>query len=420
MTRTAATEAHTRERRTIALLALAGFISAAAIRVCDPMLPELAREFATTTGHAAQTVTAFAIAYGVLQFFYGPMGDHYGKLKVIAGATLACAFGSAGAATADSLEWLVAWRALSGATGAGIIALALAWIGDAVPYERRQATLARFLMGSILGMASGQFIGGGFTDLVGWRSAFAFLATGYVLVGILLIRELGQMATVLPVGAPSPQGESLRMIEQTRAVLDIAWARTILMLVCAEAILFFGPIAFIPSYVHERFGVSLGAAGAIAGAYGLGGLAYTFLAKPLIARLGERGLAGGGGLVLCASLAMVLLGPVWQWSLVGTFALGFGFYMLHSTLQTHATQMAPLARGTAVSLFAAAMYLAQSLGIILASVVVDRVGAQWLFAGAAVAFPLVGAGFARLIYNRQAESVCHNPDRAGTRPQREE
>ena len=38
------------EARAIALLALAAFVSASAFRICDPMLPQLAAEFGTTTG----------------------------------------------------------------------------------------------------------------------------------------------------------------------------------------------------------------------------------------------------------------------------------------------------------------------------------------------------------------------------------
>jgi len=53
------------EARAIALLALAAFVSASAFRICDPMLPQLAAEFGTTTGQAARAVTAFAVAYGV-------------------------------------------------------------------------------------------------------------------------------------------------------------------------------------------------------------------------------------------------------------------------------------------------------------------------------------------------------------------
>ena len=48
-------------------------------------------------------------------------------------------------------------------------------------------------------------------------------------------------------------------------------------------------------------------------------------------------------------------------------AIGLGFYMLHNTLQTNATQMAPQARGTAVALFSSALYLGQSLGVALAA-----------------------------------------------------
>ncbi|AHV94942.1 major Facilitator Superfamily protein [Bordetella holmesii 30539] len=124
------------------------------------MLPQLAQEFSTTTGQAGHAVTAFAVAYGLLQMFFGPVGDCYGKYRVVCVATFACAIGSAGAAMADSLDMLVICRMLSGAAGAGIVPLSMAWIGDNVPYERRQATLARFLTGTILGMAAGSLAGG--------------------------------------------------------------------------------------------------------------------------------------------------------------------------------------------------------------------------------------------------------------------
>ena len=54
--------------------------------------------------------------------------------------------------------------------------------------------------------------------------------------------------------------------------------------------------------------------------------------------------------------------------------IGLGFYMLHNTLQTNATQMAPEARGLAVSLFAFALFTGQSVGVALAAPVMDRYG----------------------------------------------
>ncbi|MCD0506203.1 MFS transporter, partial [Bordetella petrii] len=359
--------------RAIALLALAAFVSACAFRICDPMLPRLAADFGTSTGQAAATVTAFAVAYGVLQMFFGPVGDRYGKYRVVAVATFACAIGSAGAVLAPTLDMLVLCRALSGAAGAGIVPLSMAWIGDNVAYEQRQATLARFLTGTILGMAAGQLAGGWFADTVGWRWAFGALVAGYLAVGLLLWREVARQAATaasVPAEAPPRQG----FMAQVRTVLGVPWARIVLATVFIEGLLVFGALAFAPAYLHARFGLSLTAAGAAVAVYALGGLLYTVVAGPVLRRLGERGLASAGGVLLCVAFLMYLLGPAWGWALPASMLAGFGYYLLHATLQTHATQMVPSARGTAVAWFASCLFLGQAVGVALAGLVVDMAG----------------------------------------------
>ena len=69
--------------RAIALLALAAFASAANLRVCDPLLPQIAGELGITIGTAALAVTAFALAYGVFQVVVGPLSDARGRLKLV-------------------------------------------------------------------------------------------------------------------------------------------------------------------------------------------------------------------------------------------------------------------------------------------------------------------------------------------------
>jgi predicted MFS family arabinose efflux permease len=54
--------------------------------------------------------------------------------------------------------------------------------------------------------------------------------------------------------------------------------------------------------------------------------------------------------------------------------LGLGYYMLHNTLQTRATEMAPEARGSAVSAFAFCLFLGQTLGVSAAGVGIQCVG----------------------------------------------
>ncbi|MEO7761986.1 MAG: MFS transporter, partial [Casimicrobiaceae bacterium] len=358
--------------RAIALLAFAGFFSSAAFRICDPLLPLLAADFNTSTGAAAWTITAFSIAYGSLQIFWGPVGDRFGKYRTAAFATVACAIGNIGAFFSETLTALIIYRAIAGATGGGIIPLGLAWIGDTVPYAERQAVLARFMSGTILGIACGQFIGGLYADTLGWRWAFASLAAGYVVVGALLQRELRRSS--VPAAADTrvivEMSGSLRM--RAAAILADRWARVVLITVALEGAIVFGVLAFVPSMLHLRFSISLAAAGGIVAGYGFGGVGYTFVARRLLKRLGEGGLATGGGVVMLLSFGLLWFAGEWPVALIACFISGFGFYMLHATLQTNATQMAPGARGIAVSMFASMFFIGQSIGVTLAALVVDH------------------------------------------------
>src|SRR5262249_40354285 len=152
------------------ILTVAMFASSASMRVADALLPQVAADFATTTGTASIIITAFAITYGLLQVVYGPIGDRVGKLRTIAARPFAAGIATFAASFAGSLSLLALARLASGATAAAIIPLSLAWIGDVVPYEQRQATLARALFASISGMVAGQALGGIVGDLIGWRA----------------------------------------------------------------------------------------------------------------------------------------------------------------------------------------------------------------------------------------------------------
>src|SRR3954451_5954663 len=119
--------------RMLWLLSTCCFASMASMRVCDSLLPSLQADFGVTMGHAAQAISAFALAYGVMQLVFGPLGDRFGKIRVIALSTLACTAGNLGAALSIHMGHLVAARVLSGAVAAGIVPLTMAWIGYKVP-----------------------------------------------------------------------------------------------------------------------------------------------------------------------------------------------------------------------------------------------------------------------------------------------
>jgi predicted MFS family arabinose efflux permease len=130
-------------------------------------------------------------------------------------------------------------------------------------------------------------------------------------------------------------------------------------------------------------------------AFAAGGLLYASVAGRVVPRLGQRGLVlGGGAFISLAFLGLVML-PAAGWALPCMIALGLGVYMFHNTLQVHATQMAPEARGGALALFACSLFTGQSAGVWLASLAVDAAGARPVFAVAAVGLFALALDFRR-------------------------
>lgn len=385
--------------RVVGLLAAAAFASSVSMRICDPLLPRLAGEFGVGLPAAAATITGFAISYGVLQLAIGPLGDRFGKYPTVNAAVLLGAIASLLCALAPTLDGLVAARVVAGGVSGAIIPVAFAWVGDEVPYAQRQPVIARVMSGSLLGVVSGQLVGGAFVDSLGWRWAFVALAALFGSIGALLLR--GRRGVPRRPGA-GPIGSPLALLRGYAAIARPPWARRVLATVVIEGMLMFGALSFIPTALHDRFGLPLWQASAVAAAVGAGGLLYTLLAARLIARLGERGLAASGGTSLCAGLLLVALAPAWWVAALGCLAMGLGFYGFHNTLQVHGTQLSSQQRGMGMALFALGLFVGQSLGVALVSVLVARIGFALAFGGAAVAFGLLAAGFVRALGRHHA------------------
>jgi len=360
-------------RRAVLLLSFATFSSMAVQRICDAMLPELSRVFAVGLAQAAQVVSVFAVVYGVAQLVYGPLGDRLGKFRVITWGAIGCFVACLAAALATSLDQLVAARAVMALGAAAIIPLSLAWVGDSVPADHVQETLARVGLGTTLGLGSGQLLGGLLTDALGWRWAFGCMALPFGVVAVLLhAHSRGQP----PVRAVVDQSASGRpgFLSQAGAILTGRWSRIVLLVGLVEGAAALGVVAVWASHLHRTFSLSLTASGAIVALFGVGGALYMASARHLIPRLGQSGLAAVG--VALLGLATVVTGttPLWTLTIPASLLAGFGFAMFHNTMQTNAAQMAPHARGTAVALFAGALFLGQSLGVLVAAGLMERIG----------------------------------------------
>ena len=392
-------------RRAILLLSYGTFSSMVAQRICDAMLPELARVFAVGLPRAAQVVSVFAITYGLSQLFYGPLGDRLGKFRVVTFATLGCCVGSVLATVAGSLEVLLLARVLMALGAAALIPMAMAWVGDNVPADQLQEMLTRTGLGSTLGIVGGQLVGGLLTDALGWRWAFGFLTVLFGVVGTLMwldLRRQQRTAVAPPAATATESTPKIGFVRQATDILTGPWSRMVLMMAAVEGAVGFGVLAIWASHLHTSLKLSLSMSGAIVACFGLGGMGYMAVGRHLIHRLGQqRMVLVGGGLVGVCALVLAT-SPHWAPAVPASFLAGFGFFMFHNTMQTNATQMAPHARGTAVSLFASFLFLGQSVGVVLAAALIGRIGTGAVVALGGICMALEGAFFAWALGRRAA------------------
>jgi len=384
----ASPEAAPSQTRPIVFLAIAGFASQAMVRSADSLLPQIASDMGVLVGVASIIVSVYSLIHGSVQLIMGPIGDSFGKYRIVAitcaGASIAVAL----CGITHSLSMLLLARMASAAFAGWIIPMGMAYVGDVVPYEQRQQVLGRYLTGQISGQLFGQAAGGILGDFFGWRGVFFVLAGFLAIAAIGLCYELITNPATHQRGAAAPSSSGF--IADNKAVLANPWARFILLAGFIEYSLMFGAFAYVGADLRTRFDLSYSIIGLIIGMFAVGGLIYAGFVKQFVARFGQIGLASWGGALIGIAYLSLAAAQNWWQAPIATVVLGLGFYMIHNTLQTNATQMSPEARGTAVGLYSAALYLGQTVGVAAAAPIVDRAGAQPAFIITAVALPALG------------------------------
>jgi len=385
----------------ITLLAIAAFAAQAMVRVTDSLLPQIAADLNASVGATSIVVTVYLLAHGSVQLVIGPIGDRFGKYRCVSIAAAASTLMVLACGLAPSLPMLVAARLGSGLATGWIIPFALAFVGDVIPYARRQQVIGRFLSGQILGQLFGQAAGGVLGDYFGWRNVFFLLAAMLAIATLGLFYELWRNPVTHARNAPAQPAHGF--IADYSAVLRSSWARTVIAIAFIESAAMFGAFTYVGADLHLRFGVGFTLVGLFVGAFAIGGLLYSLSVKVLVNRFGPVGLAGGGGALLALAYLTLAFEPTALLAPLAITATGLGFYMLHNTLQTNATQMTPEARGTAVAIFSSALYLGQTAGVAAGGVIFDRFTAVPVFLAAAAVLLALGLWFSRQLKRRSAE-----------------
>jgi MFS family permease len=197
------------ERLAVATAALSFFISTLDTGVVNVALPQLTHVLHVNAAIAAWTISAYALALSLTILPFGALADHLGVVRISAIGFALFALFSVGCAIAPTIEWLIAFRALTGVAAAMLQATAASFVSRYVEPTRRGSSLGWVSAVLSLGVALGPSVGGVIVSFASWRWIFLavvpFGVAGFV-TNWLLRRERTLSATDVRTEEETPRG----------------------------------------------------------------------------------------------------------------------------------------------------------------------------------------------------------------------
>jgi predicted MFS family arabinose efflux permease len=250
---------------------------------------------------------------------------------------------------------------------------------------------------TLVGQLVGASVGGILAEGIGWRSvlgcaaALAVMAAG---IAFAMLPQSGDRGS-----APFSLKDALA---RYRLVLGNPRSFVCFGVVFLEGLAIYGIMPFIGELLRSRNAGGLREAGFVIGGLGIGGLLYASVV-PVILRVASRpAMMAVGGLVATAGLGGVGLEVPWGTQAAFMMVLGFGFFLLHNSVQTEVTELAPSARASSFSLHAFSFFLGQALGPMVYGVALPLAGATLSLAGGAAVLAATGLLASVMLRPRQS------------------
>ncbi|MET8326191.1 MFS transporter [Streptomyces sp. NPDC005181] len=350
-------------RGVLALLTCAAFVIFAQAFMIAPVLPRLAAAFGSTPGMVGLAVPAYLIPYGVMTLVWGPASDRLGRRPVILASLAAFTALTAATALAPTAGAFIALRLATAIGASGVVPIALALVGDLVPFAQRGRVLG-WLFGAMAGgIAVGSSAGALAEPAVGWQGLFLAAAAAGLLLLLAAVRALRTLpAPATAAGTARPPVR--RVAAGYLALLRLPRGRRTYGYVALNAVLHSGVYTWLGLYLERRFDLgSVGIGLALLG-YGIPG----FLLGPAIGHLADRyGRARiiPAGVALGATCALLLAAPLpLAAGVTVVAALSLGYDMTQPPLGGIVTDL-PGHRGQAMGLNVFTLFTAFGAGSLL-------------------------------------------------------
>jgi predicted MFS family arabinose efflux permease len=340
------------------IIALASFAAALSMRALDPVLPHVADELGVTIATAAGLSSALAFTFAIVQPVLGAAADLFGKARLMVFCLVLLGIANILGALTTSYPLLLATRVLGGIGAGGVFPVTLSLTSDLVAPAKRQIAISRVLAGAMTGNLLGATASGVIGDFFGWRGVLAALGVLAIVASVAV--SLGFKSAKL---AKPPGRVDFGVLRHGyRTIFANPNTAICYSAVFIEGCCILGLFPFVASFLFELGVTSLSIAGLVLACFAFGGLFYTGTISRMLPRIGVNGMMIGGGIMIALQLAIVAFGPPWQIQALCLLFMGWGFYMLHGSLQVFSSELSQEARASAMSLHAFCFFMGQSVG----------------------------------------------------------
>ncbi|MGE3246452.1 MAG: MFS transporter [Beijerinckiaceae bacterium] len=340
----------------LAIYCLAAFSAAMANRAMDPLVSELARDFNVAVATAAGVISIYALPYAFAQPVLGPLGDYYGKGRVLRICMWALCASLVLTIASPTIGILMAARFFGGISSAGIMPVGMASIGDLYGPTERQQKIGTYVAVALTGYTFSAAVAGILAVWLSWRTIFVITLVFAVAAAIMLSRIV---ETKPRPDKPMRIGDA---IAGYKKLFANPRAKFCFGAVFLEGVALWGTLPFISPILVARNEGGAGEAGLIITGMGLGGLLFTATVKYWLRLASPYRLMFLGGLITALGPVSLAFHAAWPWYAAVFFVAGFGFMAMHNSIQAEVANLAPELRGSAFSMHSCSLFMGHSLG----------------------------------------------------------
>jgi predicted MFS family arabinose efflux permease len=334
------------------ILGLLAFMTNGDNYAAAPLLLKISEDLGISLQHAAYSVTAYMLSFGLFTLLFGPLSDRFGKIQVIRIAAFGTALFSILGGFAFNLQSLMVFRAFNGAFGAGVFPVTMALVGQSFNDKERQGALGKVMGIMFLGGASATAIGGALAYFGSWRLVYIVYGIGELLIALVILKTLEKDSGVV---------RELNFIKAYKTPLTNFRFIRLVIVIFFVGFTVFGSFTYSGKLMQELTGFTVLQVGLILSFFGLGTVFGCRIA-PRMRKLLKRGFLISAGMMGFAGLYILSSSSNIALLCLGLFVFGIAFIFLQTTLVSTAQAKLPKMRGTAMSLASFNMFVGGAVG----------------------------------------------------------